>query len=203
MYPQISDSLRHFFLITKDLFKKNITAYFCIRIESICTNEFLSGCYIKLLYYFNFTYNPAEYHNYIIWQVTLKVISNDTTYIFHIFPFFLINLHKRFIVSAHIWKYVFYFLCSIIHMLKSWFSNHLKWWIANVLINLVKMTLRSAARSRRALARHSAGTYITSGTLQSHLCFTSVTLFIHLFLSHLHVFHLWVTLSAKCPVNAS
>ena len=68
---------------------------------------------------------------------------------------------------------------------------------------LVKVTLRSAARPRRALARHSAGTYISSGTLQSHLCFTSVTLVIHLFLSHSHVFHLWVTWPAKCPVNAS
>ena len=36
---------------------------------------------------------------------------------------------------------------------------------------LVKMTLRSAASLRRALARHSLGTYISSGTLLSHLCF--------------------------------
>ena len=65
------------------------------------------------------------------------------------------------------------------------------------------MTLRSAACPRRALARHLADTSISSGTLQSHLCFTSVTVVIHLFLSHSHVFHLWITWPAKCPVNAS
>ena len=65
------------------------------------------------------------------------------------------------------------------------------------------MTLRSAARPRRALVRHSAGTCISSGTLKSHLYFTSITLAIHMFLSHSHVFHLSVTLPAKCPVNAS
>ena len=62
------------------------------------------------------------------------------------------------------------------------------------------MTLRSAARPRRALARHSAGTYISSGTLKSHLYFTSITLVIHFFLSNSHTVHLWVTWSAKCPV---
>ena len=65
------------------------------------------------------------------------------------------------------------------------------------------MTLRSAARPQRALARHSAGTCISPGTFQSHLCFTPITLVIHLFLSRSHFFHLWVTWSAKCPVNAS
>ena len=65
------------------------------------------------------------------------------------------------------------------------------------------MTLRSAARPRRALARHSAGTYISSGTLQNHLCLTPITLVIHLFLSPSHFFHLWVTWLAKCRVNAS
>ena len=68
---------------------------------------------------------------------------------------------------------------------------------------LVKMTLRSVARPRRALARHSTGTCISSGTLKSHLYFTSIALAIHLFLSHPHISHLWVTWSAKCPVNAS
>ena len=67
----------------------------------------------------------------------------------------------------------------------------------------VKVTLRSAARPRRALARHSAGTCISSWTLQSQLCFTPITLVIHLFLSHSHLFHLWVTWSVRCPVNAS
>ena len=62
------------------------------------------------------------------------------------------------------------------------------------------MTLRSAARPRRALARHWAGTYISSGTLKSHLYFTSITLVIHFFLSNSHTVHLWVTWSAKCPV---
>ena len=52
-------------------------------------------------------------------------------------------------------------------------------------------------------ARHLAGFCISSGTLQSHLCFTSVTLVIHQFLSHSFVFNLWVTWPAKCPVNAS
>ena len=54
----------------------------------------------------------------------------------------------------------------------------------------VKMTLRSAARPRQALARHSAGTCISSGTLQSHLCFTPITLVIHSFLFHSHFFHM-------------
>ena len=67
----------------------------------------------------------------------------------------------------------------------------------------VKMTLRSAARPWRALTRHSAGTCISFGTLQSHLCFTPIALVIHLFLSHSHFFHWWVTWSAKCPVDAS
>ena len=49
----------------------------------------------------------------------------------------------------------------------------------------------------------SAGSFILSGTLQSHLCFTPITLVIHSFLSCSHFFHLWVTWSAKCPVNAS
>ena len=62
------------------------------------------------------------------------------------------------------------------------------------------MTYTSAARPRRALPRHSAGTYISSGTLKSHLYFTSITLVIHLFLSNSHIVHLWVTWSAKCPV---
>ena len=61
------------------------------------------------------------------------------------------------------------------------------------IVILVEMTLRTAARLWRSLARHSVGTYISSGTLQSLFCFTSVTLVIHLFLSHSHVFHLWVT----------
>ena len=65
------------------------------------------------------------------------------------------------------------------------------------------MTLRSAVRPRWALARHSVGTCISSGTLKSHLYFTSITLVIHLFLSNSNAFHLWVTWSAKCPVNAS
>ena len=56
----------------------------------------------------------------------------------------------------------------------------------------VKMFLRSAARPRLALARHSTGTCISSGTLKSHFYFTSITLAIHLFLSHSHVFHLLV-----------
>ena len=56
---------------------------------------------------------------------------------------------------------------------------------------------------RQALTGHLAGTHIQSGTLKSHLRFTSITLFIHLFLSHSHMFHLWVTRSARCPVNAS
>ena len=64
------------------------------------------------------------------------------------------------------------------------------------------MTLRPAARPWRALTRHSAGTCISSRTLQSHLCFTPVALVIHLFLSHSHFFHWWVTWSAKCPVSA-
>ena len=67
----------------------------------------------------------------------------------------------------------------------------------------LKMTLRSAARPRRALTRHSTGIYISSKTPQSHLWFTSVTLFIHLVLFHSHVYLLRVTWSAKCPVNAS
>ena len=75
--------------------------------------------------------------------------------------------------------------------------------ITYIVHNLVKMTLRSAARPRRALARHSANTCLSSGTLQSHLCFTPITHAIHSFLSHSHVFHLWVTWPAKCPVNAS
>ena len=65
------------------------------------------------------------------------------------------------------------------------------------------MTLGSAAGPRRALARHSTGTYIPSGTLQSHLCLSPITLVIHLFLSPSHFFHLWVTWLAKCRVNAS
>ena len=40
----------------------------------------------------------------------------------------------------------------------------------------VKMTLRLDAYPRRALAKHLAGTCISSGTLQSHLCFTQITL---------------------------
>ena len=64
------------------------------------------------------------------------------------------------------------------------------------------MTPRSAASLWGALAKHSAGTCISFGTLHSHLCFTSITLVIHLFLSHSHSFHLWVTQSAKCLVNA-
>ena len=67
---------------------------------------------------------------------------------------------------------------------------------------MVKMTLRSAARPQRALARHLAGTCISLGTLQSHLCFTPITLVIHSFLSRSHFFHLWVTWSAKCPVSS-
>ena len=51
------------------------------------------------------------------------------------------------------------------------------------------MTLRSAARPRRAI--------------KSHLYFTSITLAIHTLLSHSHVFHLSVTSPAKCPVKAS
>ena len=42
----------------------------------------------------------------------------------------------------------------------------------------VKMTLRSAARPRRALQKHSAGTCISSGTPHSHLCCTPITLVI-------------------------
>ena len=66
------------------------------------------------------------------------------------------------------------------------------------------MTLRSAARPRRALVRHTAGTYISSGTLQSHLCFTSVSLVIHLFLSHSHlslVGHLVRKVPSECFIN--
>ena len=67
---------------------------------------------------------------------------------------------------------------------------------------LVKITLRSAARPRRALAGHSEGTLASSGALKSHLNFTSLRAS-HLFRSHSHIFHLWVTWSAKCLVNAS
>ena len=82
------------------------------------------------------------------------------------------------------------------------------WWVVLIFYDcykfLVKMTLRSAARPRRALARHSVGTYISSGTLQSHLCYTPITLIVHLFLCcHSLIFHLWVTWSARCPVNVS
>ena len=59
------------------------------------------------------------------------------------------------------------------------------------------MTLRSEARHRRALAGHPAGTCISSWTLKSLLYFTSITLDSHLFLSHSHVFHLWVTWTSK------
>ena len=84
------------------------------------------------------------------------------------------------------------------------YDDRCKWCTSKLDIkNVVKMTLKLAARPRRALARHSAGTYISSDRLQSHLCFTSATLVIHLFLSHSQVFHLWVYWSAKCPVNAS
>ena len=69
--------------------------------------------------------------------------------------------------------------------------------------SLVKVTLRSAARPRWALARLSPGTCISSGTLKSHLSSTSITLVIHLFLCNSHVVHLWVTRSVRCPVNAS
>ena len=65
------------------------------------------------------------------------------------------------------------------------------------------MTLRLVARLWRAFMRHSAGTYISFGTLLIHFSFTSVTLVIQLFFSHSHVFHLWVIWSAKCPVNVS
>ena len=67
---------------------------------------------------------------------------------------------------------------------------------------LVKTTLRSKARHRRAIARHSGGTCISSWTLQSHLCFTSVTLVIHLFLSHSHVFQVagWCSGWGSCFV---
>ena len=65
------------------------------------------------------------------------------------------------------------------------------------------MALRSAARIRRALARHSTSTCIFSGTRQSHLCFTPITLVIHSFLSRSHFLHLWVNWSAKLPLNAS
>ena len=44
----------------------------------------------------------------------------------------------------------------------------------------VKMTLRSAASPRRALATHSASNCISSELLKSHLPFTSITLAIHL-----------------------
>ena len=52
--------------------------------------------------------------------------------------------------------------------------------------DLVKMTLRSAAYPWRALAKHLAGTCISFGTLQSHLCFAPITFVVHLFLSSIH-----------------
>ena len=67
----------------------------------------------------------------------------------------------------------------------------------------VKMTLSSAACLWRALEGHLAGTCISSGTLQSPLRFSPITLVIHLFLCHSHILHLWLTWSARCPVNAS
>ena len=71
------------------------------------------------------------------------------------------------------------------------FHVHVQTYLLFYVIFSVKVTLRSA------------GTYISSGTLQIHLCVTLITLVIHLFLSNSHVFHLWVTWSARCPVNAS
>ena len=63
------------------------------------------------------------------------------------------------------------------------------------------MTLRSAARPRRALARHSAGTYISSGTLESHLCFTSVTLVPLSFTRLSLVGHLVSKVSSECFIT--
>ena len=67
----------------------------------------------------------------------------------------------------------------------------------------VKMTLRSAARPRRALTGHSAGIFVSLHSLRFHLWFTPSTLPIHLVISYSHTFHLSVTWSARCPVTAS
>ena len=66
---------------------------------------------------------------------------------------------------------------------------------------MVKTTLGSAARPQRARARHLECTYISSGTLQSHLCFTSVTLVTHLFLSRSHIVHLISKVSSECFIT--
>mgnify|MGYP001795886735 CR=1 FL=1 len=57
----------------------------------------------------------------------------------------------------------------------------------------VKMTLRSAARPRRALTGHSAGIFVSLHSLRFHLWFTPSTLPIHLVISYSHTFHLSVT----------
>ena len=67
----------------------------------------------------------------------------------------------------------------------------------------VKMTLRSAARPRRALTGHSAGIFVSLHSLRFHLWFTLSTLPIHLVISYSHTFHLSVTWSARCPVTDS
>ena len=68
---------------------------------------------------------------------------------------------------------------------------------------LVKMTLRSAVRPRRALTRHSAGIFVSLHTLSFHLWFTLSTLPVHLVISYSHTFHLSVTWPARCPVTDS
>ena len=65
------------------------------------------------------------------------------------------------------------------------------------------MTLRSAARPRRALTGHSAGIFVSLHTLTFYLWFTLSTLPVHLVISYSHTFLLSVTWPARCPVTDS